>query len=50
MELLLTIGVPTAGYVFGQITGVSGPLAMVVAGIMVGNWTRRTGFYKESKA
>ena len=50
MELLLTIGVPTAGYVFGQTIGVSGPLAMVVAGIMIGNWTRKNGFSKESKA
>ena len=50
MELLFTIGVPTAGYVFGQMIGVSGPLAMVVAGIMIGNWTRKTGFSKESKA
>ncbi|MEJ6080096.1 sodium:proton antiporter [Vibrio sp. 1-Bac 57] len=50
MELLLTIGVPTAGYVFGQMIGVSGPLAMVVAGIMIGNWTRKNGFSKESKA
>lgn len=50
MELLLTIGVPTAGYVCGQMLGVSGPLAMVVAGIMIGNWTRKTGFSKESQA
>lgn len=49
MELLLTIGVPSAGYVLGQMLGVSGPLAMVVAGIMIGNWTRKTGFSKESK-
>jgi len=30
--------------------GVSAPLAMVVAGIMIGNWTRKNGFSKESKA
>lgn len=48
MELLLTIGIPTAGYVFADIIGVSGPLAMVVAGIMIGNWTRIKGFSKES--
>ncbi len=29
--------------------GVSGPLAMVVAGIIIGNWTRITGFSKESR-
>ncbi|MGB5446382.1 MAG: sodium:proton antiporter [Psychromonas sp.] len=48
MELLLTIGIPTAGYVFAAIIGVSGPLAMVVSGIMIGNWTRINGFSKES--
>ena len=49
MELLLTIGVPTAGFVFADIIHVSGPLAMVVAGIMIGNWTRFIGFSKESE-
>lgn len=50
MELLLTVGIPTGGYVFAQMIGVSGPLSMVVAGIMIGNWTRIKGFSKESKA
>ena len=49
MELLLTIGVPTAGYVFASIIEVSGPLAMVVSGIMIGNWTRKEGFSEQSK-
>ncbi len=49
MELLLTIGVPTAGYAFAEILDVSGPLAMVVSGIMIGNWTRYIGFSKESE-
>ncbi|MDB1122853.1 cation:proton antiporter [Vibrio algarum] len=49
MELLLTLGIPTAGYVFSEIIEVSGPLAMVVSGIMIGNWTRYTGFSKESQ-
>ncbi|HEY7866965.1 MAG TPA: sodium:proton antiporter [Psychromonas sp.] len=48
MELLLTLGIPSAGYVFAAIIGVSGPLAMVVSGIMIGNWTRIKGFSKES--
>lgn len=48
MELLLTIGIPTAGYVFADVIDVSGPLAMVVSGIMIGNWTRFVGFSKES--
>jgi len=49
MELLLTIAIPTAGYVLAQFLSVSGPLAMVVSGIMIGNWTRIKGFSKESK-
>ncbi|WP_217531653.1 cation:proton antiporter [Vibrio metschnikovii] len=49
MELLLTIGIPTAGYVFADVIHVSGPLAMVVSGIMIGNWTRFIGFSKESE-
>jgi len=49
MELLLTISIPTAGYVFADIIHVSGPLAMVVSGIMIGNWTRFVGFSKESE-
>ncbi|MDD1782167.1 sodium:proton antiporter [Enterovibrio sp. ZSDZ35] len=49
MELLLTLGIPTAGYVFASLIGVSGPLAMVVAGIMIGNWTRYIGFSAESE-
>lgn len=49
MELLLTIGIPTAGYAFAEIIHVSGPLAMVVSGIMIGNWTRYISFSKESE-
>lgn len=49
MELLLTIGIPSAGYAFAEIIHVSGPLAMVVSGIMIGNWTRYIGFSKESE-
>ena len=49
MELLLTIAIPTAGYVFADVIHVSGPLAMVVSGIIIGNWTRETGFSPESQ-
>lgn len=49
MELLLTIGIPTAGFVFADVIHVSGPLAMVISGIMIGNWTRFIGFSKESE-
>ncbi|MDA9557800.1 sodium:proton antiporter [Vibrio sp.] len=49
MELLLTISIPTAGYAFASILHVSGPLAMVISGIMIGNWTRYVGFSKTSE-
>ncbi len=49
MELLLILAIPTAGYAFADIIEVSGPLAMVVSGIIIGNWTRKNGFSKESK-
>lgn len=49
MELLLTLAVPTTGYVIADYLHVSGPLAMVVSGIIIGNWTRKTGFSEESK-
>ena len=42
------ICVPTAGYAFAEVLEVSGPLAMVVSSIMIGNWTRYVGFSKES--
>ncbi|MGB2078831.1 MAG: cation:proton antiporter, partial [Vibrio sp.] len=48
MELLLMICVPTAGYAFAELIEVSGPLSMVVSGIMIGNWTRFIGFSKET--
>lgn len=47
MELLLTIGIPTAGYAFADVIHVSGPLAMVVSGIMIGNWTRLLASQRE---
>ena len=44
LELLLTLCIPTAGFAFANMIGVSGALAMVVTGIMIGNWTRHSGF------
>lgn len=49
MELLMTLCVPTAGFAIANLLGVSGALAMVVAGIMIGNWTRHTGFSEQSR-
>ncbi|MCF3098842.1 sodium:proton antiporter [Aeromonas australiensis] len=48
LELLLTLCIPTAGFALANIIGVSGALAMVVCGIMIGNWTRHSGFSEQS--
>ena len=48
LQLLLTIAIPSVGYLFAEILTVSGPLAMVVAGIIIGNWTREKRFSKEN--
>ena len=48
LEQLITLLVPTAGFALANMLGVSGALAMVVAGIMVGNWTRYKGFSEQS--
>lgn len=48
LKLMLTFAIPTAGYSLADALGISGPLAMVVAGIMIGNWTRNVAFPKES--
>ncbi|MGL4474617.1 MAG: cation:proton antiporter [Shewanella sp.] len=44
LEQLLTLLIPSAGYALASSLGVSGPLAMVVTGIIIGNWTRSQGF------
>ncbi|MBU3824143.1 MAG: sodium:proton antiporter [Candidatus Oceanisphaera merdipullorum] len=49
MELLITLCIPTAGFALANMLGVSGALAMVVTGIMIGNWTRYTGFSEQSE-
>lgn len=49
LEILLTLTVPTAGFMLANLLHVSGALAMVVAGILIGNWTRYTGFSKQSQ-
>lgn len=49
LELLLTLVIPTAGFATANILGVSGALAMVVAGIIIGNFTREHGFSRVSQ-
>ncbi|WOX04016.1 cation:proton antiporter [Microbulbifer pacificus] len=49
LELLLTLVIPTAGFATANILGVSGALAMVVSGIIIGNYTRERGFSRVSQ-
>ncbi|KMK51456.1 sodium:proton antiporter [[Actinobacillus] muris] len=50
LEILLTLTIPTAGFMFANnVLHISGALAMVVSGIMIGNWTRRSGFSEQSQ-
>lgn len=49
LEILLTLIVPTAGFMLANLLHVSGALAMVVSGILIGNWTRYTGFSEQSQ-
>ncbi|MCW9718457.1 cation:proton antiporter [Avibacterium sp. 21-599] len=49
LEILLTLTIPTAGFMIADLLEVSGALAMVVSGIIIGNWTRHTGFSKQSQ-
>ncbi|WP_163133187.1 sodium:proton antiporter [Agarivorans sp. Alg241-V36] len=49
LELLVSLAIPTAGFVFAEQLGVSGALAMVVAGIYIGNITRERHFTQASK-
>ncbi|MBB3061580.1 cation:proton antiporter [Microbulbifer rhizosphaerae] len=49
LELLLTLVIPTAGFSLSNVLGVSGALAMVVSGIIIGNFTREQGFSRVSQ-
>ncbi|MEW5249630.1 cation:proton antiporter [Microbulbifer sp. 2201CG32-9] len=49
LELLLTLVIPTAGFSLANLLGVSGALAMVVSGIIIGNFTRERGFSRVSQ-
>ena len=49
LEILITLTIPTAGFMLAGVLHVSGALAMVVSGIMIGNWTRKKGFSEQSQ-
>lgn len=44
LELLITLCIPTAGFALANQLGISAALAMVVSGIVIGNWSRAHGF------
>lgn len=49
IEILITIAVATGGYTLAQTLGISGPLAMVTAGIMIGNYAKNKYMREESQ-
>jgi CPA1 family monovalent cation:H+ antiporter len=48
VEILLTLAIVTGGYALAQLLHVSGPLAMVVAGLLIGNQGRSLAMSKET--
>lgn len=49
LEILITVCMATAGYLFAQYLHISGPLAMVVSGLMVGNQIHTYSFTEQGK-
>jgi len=49
VEVMITLAIVMGGYLLAEVLGVSGPLAMVVAGIITGNKSRRYGMSDLSK-
>jgi CPA1 family monovalent cation:H+ antiporter len=50
LEILITLAIATGGYAIAQILAVSGPLAMVVAGILIGNHGKRLSMSVKTQA
>lgn len=49
VEILITLAVATGGYTFAQMLDISGPLAMVAAGLLIGNHGRSFSMSKGAK-
>ncbi len=49
IEVLITLTIATGGYALCQYLGVSGPLAMVAAGIVIGNYGRKSSMLPEAQ-
>ncbi len=48
MQTLLTLIIPTAGYMLANLLEVSGALSMVISGIIIGNWSKEKSTLKEN--
>jgi CPA1 family monovalent cation:H+ antiporter len=49
VEILITLALVTGGFALASQLGVSGPIAIVVAGVLIGNQTRRHGMSDRSR-
>lgn len=49
IEILITIAIATGGYALAQASHISGPLAMVVAGIIIGTHARQYAMSEQAK-
>lgn len=49
LRTLLTLIIPTAGYMLANILAVSGALSMVVSGIIIGNWLKDNSVSSENQ-
>ena len=49
LEILITVCIATAGYALAQDIDISGPLAMVVAGLLIGNPIKKECFTQRGK-
>ena len=49
IEILITLAITTGGYIFAQNIGVSGPLAMVIAGLFIGNKGKQFAMSPQSR-
>jgi CPA1 family monovalent cation:H+ antiporter len=50
VEILVTLGLVLGGYALARMLHVSGPIAMVVAGVLIGNEGRRTAMSEHTRS
>ncbi len=49
VEILITIAVTTGGYVLAELLHLSAPIAIVIAGLLIGNYGRRMAMSKQTR-